>query len=104
MRYPSDEIERPTEWLRRLAENRMHYRSLLEHAGSLAAAAYRLARARCRTQPVPMLVPTAMEIRVAAEEITRYVGLRHAVRLGQLLEDCEHAGLTVIVPMSASAA
>ena len=104
MSYPSDELERPTEWLRRLAENRALYRQLLEQAGCLAVAAYRLARARCRTQPVPMLVPTAAELRVAADEITRYVGLRSTLRLGQLLADCEHAGLTVIVPLSASAA
>jgi hypothetical protein len=104
MRYASDELERPTEWLRRLAENRALYRLLLEQAGSLAVAAYRLARARCRTQPMPMLVPTATEVRVAADEISRYVGLSQRMGLRQLLDDCEHAGLTVIVPLSLSAA
>ena len=104
MRYATDELERPTEWLRRLAENRALYRQLLEHAGCLAVAAYRLARARCRTQPVPMHLPTSAELRVAADEISRYVGLRTTLRLGQLVADCEHAGLTVIVPLNASAA
>lgn len=100
----TDEMERPTEWLRRLAENRATYRQLLEHAGSLALAAYRLARARCRIQPVPACVPTAAELRVAAEEISRHAGLRARCHLGQLVADCETAGLPVIVPISASAA
>lgn len=104
MRYAIDEMERPTEWLRRLAENRGLYRQLLDQAGCLAVAAYRLARARCRTQPVPMQLPTSTELRVAADEIGRYVGLRSTLGLGQLLADCEHAGLTVIVPLNASAA
>jgi hypothetical protein len=100
----TEEIERPTEWLRRLAENRSLYRQLLEHAGGLAVAAYRLARARCRIQPVPSFVPTAAELRVAAHEITRYVGMPTTLHTSQLVADCAAVGLTVIVPLNASAA
>ncbi|MFO0567719.1 MAG: hypothetical protein U0263_18820 [Polyangiaceae bacterium] len=104
MRVTTDEIERPTEWLRRLAENRVLYRQLLDGAGGLALAAYRLARARCRIQSVPSPIPTAAELRVAAEEIARHVGMRLTLSARQLVLDCEHAGLPVILPMSASAA
>ena len=100
----TEETERPTEWLRRLAENRGLYRQLLDSAGSLALAAYRLARARCRVQAVPNAVPTAAELRVAAHEITRYVGLPVSLHVGQLIADCDQAGLIVIVPINASAA
>lgn len=100
----TEETERPTEWLRRLAENRALYQKLIESAGGLALAAYRLARARCRVQAVPTTVPTVAELRVAAHEITRYVGMRTTLHVGQLIADCEQAGLPVIVPMNASAA
>lgn len=100
----SDEIERPTEWLRRLAENRALYEKLLQSAGSLALAAYRLARARCRIQSVGMTVPTVAEVRVAADEIARYTGLRTRCPTAQLVADCEQAGVVLIVPMNASAA
>jgi hypothetical protein len=104
MRISSEEIERPTEWLRRLSENRGLYRQLLEHAGSVALAAYRLARARCRIQPVPSAVPTVAELKVAVHEIARFAGLASRLHIGQIVADCEHAGLPVIVPISASAA
>ncbi len=104
MRISSEEIERPTEWLRKLSENRSLYRQLLEHAGSVALAAYRLARARCRIQPVPSAVPTIAELRVAAHEIARFAGLATRLHIGQIVADCEVAGLPVIVPINASAA
>ena len=104
MRISTDELERPTEWLRRLAENRGQYRQLLDSAGGLAIAAYRLARARCRVQPVPNVIRTAAGFRVAADEIARYVGMRFTLSARQLVADCEHAGLAVIVPINASAA
>jgi len=100
----NEELERPTEWLRRLAENRALYERLLKTAGSLSLAAYRLARARCRVQSVAAAVPTIAEIRVAADEIARYTGLRTRCPVSQLVSDCEAAGLVVIVPMNASAA
>ncbi len=99
-----EELERPTEWLRRLRENRGLYGQLLDTAGNLALAAHRLALARCRVQPVPTTVPTLAELRVAAAEIARHVGLATAAHVGQLVADCEMAGLQVIVPLSASAA
>jgi hypothetical protein len=49
-------------------------------------------------------VPTAAELRVAADEIARYVGMRFTLSVRQLVADCEHAGLPVIAPLSASAA
>ena len=104
MRISTDELERPTEWLRRLAENRALHRQLLDSAGGVAIAAYRLARARCRIQPVPNAIPTAAELRVAADEIARYVGMRFTLSARQLVADCEHAGLAVIVPINATAA
>ncbi|MBK7580707.1 MAG: hypothetical protein IPI67_10925 [Myxococcales bacterium] len=104
MKVTTDELERPTEWLRHLAENRALYRQLLDGAGGLAIAAYRLARARCRVQPVPSVIPTTAELRVAANEIARYVGMRFTLSTRQLTQDCEHAGLPVIAPISASAA
>lgn len=100
----SEELERPTEWLRRLAENRALYERLLQSTGSLALAAYRLARARCRVQSVSVGVPTVAELRVAADEIARYTGLKTRCHADQLVSDCRDAGLTLIVPMSASAA
>lgn len=100
----SEEVERPTEWLRHLAENRVMYEKLLHSAGSLALAAYRLAVARCRVQSVSAAVPTLAELRVAADEISRYVGLRSRCPTAQLVADCEHAGMPVIVPLNASAA
>src|SRR5688572_26662752 len=98
MPFNNEEMERPTEWLRRLSENRGLYRQLLDHAGSLAHAAYRLARARCRIQPVPSAVPTIAELRVAAHEIARFAGLAPRLYIGQIVADCEIAGLPVIVP------
>jgi len=99
-----EEEERPTEWLRCLRENGGLYRQLLETTGSLALAAHRLALARCRIQPVPTTVPTQAELRVAAAEIARHVGLITRSQVGELVADCELAGLPVIVPLSASAA
>lgn len=99
-----EEQERPTEWLRRLRENRSLYGELLESSGSISLAAHRLALARCRVQPVPTSVPTQAELRVAAAEIARFVGLATGSHVGQLVSDCETAGLPVIVPLSRSAA
>ena len=104
MPFSNEEMERPTEWLRRLSENRSLYRQLLDHAGSLAHAAYRLARARCRIQPVPSAVPTISELKVAAHEIARFAELATRLHIGQIVADCEIAGLPVIVPINASAA
>ncbi len=100
----TEEVDRPTEWLRSLCEDRRQYRRLLADAGSLALAAYRLARARCRVQPVPSWVPTLSELRVAAEEIARAAGFEGRLLGEQLVYECEDAGLPVIVPLSAVSA
>lgn len=100
----TEEADRPTEWLRRLCEDRRLYRRLLADTGSLALAAYRLARARCRVQPVPSRVPTLSELRVAAEEIASAASLPGRLISEQLLSECEDAGLMVIVPLRAASA
>ena len=101
MKKSNDELERPTEWLRKLAEDRANYAELLRESGSFAIAAYRLARARLRTQPTgASRVPTTAELRVAAAEICRRTGLTVTYPSGQLALDCEDAGYPVIVPLS----
>lgn len=101
----TEEIERPTEWLRSLQEGRRQYRWLLEDAGSLALAAYRLSRARCRVQPVPSMIPTLGELCAAARFIRRETGTKAPVPCASLLlADCEAAGLEVIAPASRNAA
>ncbi len=102
MSIEHDETERPTEWLRLLAENRGLYRELLQEAGSVAVAAYRLARARCRVQPVPSPIPTAAELRVAAIEISYHAGLKDRLDERQMVDECEQAGLPVISPLRAA--
>jgi hypothetical protein len=82
MPQSNDERDRPTEWLRRLAEDRAHYAELLRTSGSFAVAAYRLASARLRVQPTgASRVPTAAELRVAAAEICRRTGFAVTYRL-----------------------
>ena len=86
-----------TEWLLWLGSANAH-RELLEEAGSLPAAAWRLARARCMTAPLPTHVPTVREVRGAAREIARRVGLGDDVPDGRsLARDCEALGLAVII-------
>lgn len=85
-----------TEWLLSLGQRDAH-RKLLEEAGSLPVAAWRLARARCVTAPNPSEVPSVREVRGAAREIARRVGLTGDVPEGSMLaRDCEALGLLVI--------
>lgn len=85
-----------TEWLLWLGSQDAH-RTLLEEAGSLPAAAWKLARARCETAPTPSQVPSVRELRGAAREIARRVGLGEDVPDGRsLARDCEALGLAVI--------
>jgi hypothetical protein len=95
-----EEFERPSEWLRRIQEDRSAYTLLVSESGGLACAAYRVARARGRVQPVSNGVPTLRELLAAAREIA----LNTADELGivkasLLLGDCEQAGLPVIAPL-----
>ncbi len=100
----TEEIERPTEWLRSLQEGRRDYNWLVRDAGSLVKAAYRLACARCRVQPVPTRIPTARELYSAARTIARSTGQRHVPGADLLVADCAFAGLPVIEPLSRNAA
>ena len=99
-----EEIERPTEWLRGLEEGRRDYHWLLRDAGGLARAAYRLACARCRVQPVPSRVPTERELCAAARTIALGTGARDIPQPTLLLAECDFAGLPVIAPLSREAA
>lgn len=99
MKRTRDEIERPSEWLRRLREDPQCYHLLLEDAGSLALAAHRIACARCRTRPTAMNVPTGSELHAAAREIQSYVASIDTVPpISDLAEDCESAGVPVLLP------
>lgn len=85
-----------TEWLLSLGHRDAH-RRLLEETGSLPAAAWKLARARCATAPMPSEVPTVREVHGAAREIARRVGLGDEVPAGSVLaSECEAMGLLVI--------
>lgn len=97
------EIHRPSEWLRHLVETRGAYAALLHHSGSLARAAYRLARARCRTHSLPMNLPTARELGAAAADLCRQLDRERPCPLA-LARECEQLGLGVILPLSRAAA
>jgi hypothetical protein len=93
-----DEMERPVEWLRQLAENPELCHALIAEEG-IGVASYRLAvaRNRVRTQAIPL--PTLRELRIAARELANMAGTpipHDAVLVG----DCRHAGLPVITPSS----
>ncbi len=90
----TEEAQRPLEWLLRFEEDARRYRALLEDSGSLAVAAYRLARARCRVQPTPSKVPTPMELWAAAQSIAAQVGVADELTTKfRLVTECEHLGL-----------
>ena len=99
-----EEYDRPTEWLSRLREDRALYRRLVADAGSFARAAYRVARARCRVQPVSVGIPTLAEFCVAAEEIALATGVVIRATPTDLARECEDAGMDVILPLSVHAA
>jgi hypothetical protein len=92
-----EELERPGEWLRAVLEGR-RYRWLLDDAGSVAVAAYRLARARCRVQPMPTPIPTVAELCVAARSVAEGCGLAEPP-LALMLDECDRACLLVIAPV-----
>lgn len=100
MSPPRLEMERPSEWLCRLAEELDAYEVLLAEAGGLARAAYRLASARCRAQGAGGETPTLRELQAAALLIAQQVGLAETLPITSLLaSDCEEQGLLVIRPM-----
>lgn len=86
---------RPLEWLLTLSASE-GFERLLAEAGSLAVAAWHLARARCLTREHATGVPSAIEVRGAAREIAQKTG-RHAVAsAATLARECEMAGLPVV--------
>lgn len=102
-RFKNDELERPSEWLRRLHEDPQLYRLLLEDAGSLALAAHRIACARCRTSPTAIGVPTGTEVHAAAREIQQHVpAVGRVPPAVDLADDCDAAGAPVIGPSRAA--
>lgn len=88
----------PIEWLRRLEEDPAHgYERLLADAGCLAAAAHRVAKARCQTWMIATSVPTVRELRAAAREICTRAGLTGPLPGANTLAlDCESLGLPVL--------
>lgn len=93
------EQERPSEWLRWLAEEPDAYQVLIVHSGGLARAAYRIASARCRCQ-VGGQTPTLRELQAAALNIAERLGTLESLPITSLLaNDCEEQGLPVIRPL-----
>jgi len=85
------------EWLNHLLERPERYRALLDEAGSFAAAAWRIAQARCRAREFSGEVPTRAELRAAAYELNRRVDAHPRLPTGQVLgAECEALGLLVI--------
>lgn len=94
------EHERPSEWLRWLAEEPDAYEVLVAQAGGLARAAYRLASARCRVQSGVGATPTLRELQVAALTLAQRLGVAETLPITSLLaNDCEEQGMPVIRPM-----
>jgi hypothetical protein len=91
------EAERPSEWLRSLAESARGYADLLAESGELVVAAYRLARARCRTRETSSTTPSSREVRAAALEVLRGVGDRETPvpSPSRFVKECEAVGLLV---------
>jgi hypothetical protein len=86
----------PIEWLRGLDENEGGYAALLDEAGSLAVAAFKLAKARCQVWATPTEVPTSRELRAAARVIAERVGLPRVPDVAFLARECEAQGLPVL--------
>lgn len=92
------EAERPSEWIRALAESARGYADLLADSGELFVAAYRVARARCRTSERAVSTPSPREVRAAALEILRGVGDRETPvpPPARFAAECEALGLVVV--------
>jgi len=94
------ERERPSEWLRWLAEEPDAYRVFVTYAGGFARAAYRLASVRCRLHAVGE-VPTLRELQAAAQLISGALGRSEALPITSLLaSDLEAQGMPVIRPVT----
>jgi hypothetical protein len=88
---------KPNEWLLEITATKDGYQRLLEDAGSLAVAAWRLAVAKCQTQDVSTHVPSGREVRAAARQILDRAGVTEPLpTTATLAFDCERVGLLVI--------
>jgi hypothetical protein len=85
----------PLEWLLTLCGGDGLER-LLADAGSLAAAAWHLARARCLTREHATSIPSAREVRGAAREIAQKTGRAETPSAAALARECELVGLPVL--------
>jgi hypothetical protein len=102
MTFRIGEIDRPAEWLRRLEEQPQRHRRLLVESGSLAAAAYQLAQARCRASVVATDIPTEREVGAAAFDVAYHAGWEGRMPTTRALADeCDLLGLLVIRAMAA---
>lgn len=98
------EFSRPAEWLRLLQESAGAYDILVVDSGGFAHAAYRLARAHCRVQPVASSLPTVRELGAAATTLARHVLPEHVdIDALTLARECEALGLRVILPLTSAA-
>lgn len=96
-----DDTERPTELLRKLEERRITYTELIQDSGSLAVAAYRIARARCLAGSLTATVPTLRELAAAATEVINRATITGFTPDAAILAgECEQMGLVVITPLS----
>jgi len=93
----TDEIERPSEWLRRLREGMAGYTDLLIDSGEPVVAAYRLAAAKCRASSSATTVPTLREVHAAACELFSLAAVETPVpSRAAIADECEYAGLALI--------
>ncbi len=87
----------PMEWLNGLRQRPQGYRSLLDEAGSFAAAAWRIAQARCRSCELSTDIPTRSELRAAAYELVQRLGGDTGLPTATSLRtECEALGLMVL--------
>ena len=94
------ERERPSEWLRWLAEEPDAYAMLVAYSGGFARAAYRMASVRCRLQGMGA-TPTLRELQAAAQLIADALGKSETLPITSLLaSDLEEQGLPVLRPVS----
>lgn len=93
----TDELERPSEWLRRLRESAAGYGELLRDSGEPVVAAYRIAVARCRAASSSTAVPTLREVHAAACELFGAAEVETPVPSRAVIADeCDYAGLTIL--------
>jgi hypothetical protein len=94
------ERDRPSEWLRWLAEEPNSYQVLIAYAGGLARASYRLASVCCRLHGDGE-TPTLRELQAAAALIAERLGTVDTLPITSLLaSDCEAQGMPVLRPVS----